>query len=59
MCERRDPRGLYRRARAGELPAFTGIDAPYDAPESPDVRLHGHAEPIEQSVQRILDALDA
>ncbi len=59
VCERRDPRGLYRRARAGELPAFTGIDAPYDAPETPDVRLHGHAEPIEQSVQRILDALDA
>jgi bifunctional enzyme CysN/CysC len=58
VCERRDPRGLYRRARAGELPAFTGIDAPYEAPESPDVRLHGHAEPIEQSVQRILDALD-
>jgi bifunctional enzyme CysN/CysC len=59
VCERRDPRGLYRRARAGELPAFTGIDAPYEAPETPDVRLHGHEEPIEQSVQRILDALDA
>jgi bifunctional enzyme CysN/CysC len=58
VCERRDPRGLYRRARAGELPAFTGIDAPYEAPEAPDVRLHGHEEPIEHSVQRILDALD-
>ena len=58
VCERRDPRGLYRRARAGELPAFTGVDAPYEAPETPDLRLHGHEEPIEQSVQRILDALD-
>ncbi|MEA2279809.1 MAG: bifunctional enzyme CysN/CysC, partial [Solirubrobacteraceae bacterium] len=59
VCERRDPRGLYRRARAGELPAFTGVGAPYEAPEHPDVRVHGHEEPIEQSVQRILDALDA
>jgi bifunctional enzyme CysN/CysC len=57
VCEQRDPRGLYRRARAGELAAFTGVSAPYEAPESPDVRVHGHDEPIGQSVRRILDAL--
>ncbi|HEV2813960.1 MAG TPA: adenylyl-sulfate kinase, partial [Solirubrobacteraceae bacterium] len=38
-CERRDPKGLYARARAGELKGFTGIDDPYEAPEDPDVRL--------------------
>ncbi len=38
-CERRDPKGLYGRARAGEIPNFTGIDSPYEAPESPELRL--------------------
>jgi len=38
-CERRDPKGLYRRARAGEITGMTGIDAPYEAPRQPDVRL--------------------
>jgi adenylyl-sulfate kinase len=36
-CERRDPKGLYRKARAGDLPAFTGIDAPYEPPETPEL----------------------
>ncbi len=57
-CERRDPHGLYARARAGELPGFTGIDAPYEPPAEPDVRLHGAEEPVERSVARILDTLD-
>lgn len=39
-CERRDPKGLYARARAGTLPGFTGVDAPYEAPETPDLVLH-------------------
>jgi bifunctional enzyme CysN/CysC len=38
-CEARDPKGLYARARAGEIRGFTGIDAPYEAPEAPDLRL--------------------
>jgi bifunctional enzyme CysN/CysC len=38
-CERRDPKGLYRKARAGELPAFTGIDHPYEAPHAPEVTI--------------------
>jgi bifunctional enzyme CysN/CysC len=58
-CERRDPRGLYARARAGQLSGFTGVDAPYEPPENPDVRLRAADEPIEQSVRRLLDALDA
>lgn len=39
VCEARDPKGLYRRARAGEIAGFSGIDAPYEAPEAPDLRL--------------------
>jgi bifunctional enzyme CysN/CysC len=39
VCEARDPKGLYARARAGEITGFTGIDAPYEAPEGPDLRL--------------------
>ncbi len=39
VCERRDPKGLYKRARAGEIRDFTGIDAPYEAPPTPEIRL--------------------
>ena len=39
VCEARDPKGLYLKARAGEITGFTGIDDPYEAPEHPDVRL--------------------
>jgi bifunctional enzyme CysN/CysC len=56
-CERRDPHGLYARARAGTLTGFTGIDAPYEAPERPDVRLHGGSEPVSRSVERVLEVL--
>ena len=39
VCESRDPKGLYSRARAGEIKNFTGLDSPYEAPENPDIRL--------------------
>jgi adenylylsulfate kinase len=39
ICEARDPKGLYKKARAGEIPNFTGLDAPYEAPEDPEVHL--------------------
>ncbi len=57
-CERRDPHGLYKRARAGRLPGFTGVDAPYEPPAEPDVRLHGASESVAQSVARIRSALE-
>jgi bifunctional enzyme CysN/CysC len=57
-CERRDPHGLYARARAGRLRGFTGVDAPYEAPVSPDVRLRGAEETVEQSVERLLAKLE-
>jgi bifunctional enzyme CysN/CysC len=50
-CARRDPKGLYARARAGELPGFTGVSAPYEAPERPDLRLTG-TEDVDAAVAR-------
>ncbi len=45
VCESRDVKGLYKRARAGEIPAFTGISSPYEAPENPEIRVNtGHGD---------------
>lgn len=54
VCEDRDVKGLYAKARAGELANFTGISAPYEAPINPDVIIQTTQEPIETSVQKIL-----
>jgi bifunctional enzyme CysN/CysC len=56
-AERRDPKGLYRKARRGELKNFTGIDAPYEAPKDPELRVATLSESAEQGVARILDYL--
>ena len=56
-CERRDPRGLYRRARSGELPEFTGVSAPYEAPEEPDIALDTASESVDACEARLLDAV--
>jgi adenylyl-sulfate kinase len=57
LCEKRDPKGLYARARAGDLTGLTGIDAPYEAPLNPDLVLRSGTEPIEASVERVNAAL--
>jgi adenylyl-sulfate kinase len=57
-CERRDPKGLYARARAGEIPDFTGIGQPYEEPEAPDLEIT-MSEPMESAVDRVLQALRA
>jgi adenylylsulfate kinase len=54
---RRDVKGLYRRALAGEIPHFTGISDPYEPPPSPDVVVHTDVEAVEQSTETILRAL--
>jgi len=59
VCERRDTKGLYARARAGQIKQFTGIDDPYEVPEAPEVVVHTSEETVEQSVQKILDRLRA
>jgi len=57
VCEQRDPKGLYRRARAGQVPLFTGIDSPYEAPERPEVMLPANEIGIDDCVARLLDYL--
>jgi adenylylsulfate kinase-like enzyme len=57
VCERRDPRGLYGRARAGEIAGFTGISAPYEAPENPTMRIDTGLQSVEQSIAQLLDAV--
>lgn len=52
-CERRDPKQLYKRARAGQIPAFTGIDSPYETPLTPALELHTDRESVEQSVAKL------
>lgn len=54
VCEKRDPKGLYRRARAGELHEFTGISAPYEPPEAPSIVLHTAASGVGECVRRLL-----
>jgi adenylylsulfate kinase len=56
-AERRDPKGLYKKARAGEIKNFTGIDDPYEAPTSPEIRLHTDRMTLEAEVSMIVDYL--
>jgi adenylylsulfate kinase len=58
-CEQRDVKGLYKKARAGEIPEFTGISAPYEAPESPELVLDTNRQSIEESVGKLVEYLDA
>jgi bifunctional enzyme CysN/CysC len=57
LAEERDVKGLYRKARAGLIPNFTGIDSPYEAPEHPDLRLDAGAESPEHLALRVLEKL--
>jgi bifunctional enzyme CysN/CysC len=58
VCESRDPKGLYRQARAGQLPAFTGIDDPYEPPLKPEVECRTDREPLEECIAKVLGAID-
>jgi bifunctional enzyme CysN/CysC len=57
LCEERDPKGLYARARAGELEGLTGVGAPYERPSAPDLVLGSHRESVEDEVERVMDLL--
>lgn len=57
VCEARDPKGLYRKARAGEIKGFTGIDDPYEAPHSPEIDLLTANQSVEASVHALIAAL--
>jgi bifunctional enzyme CysN/CysC len=54
-CERRDPRGLYARARRGEITGVTGIDDPYEPPESPELVLHPDRESVGEAAARVVE----
>ncbi|MBI3541175.1 MAG: adenylyl-sulfate kinase [Deltaproteobacteria bacterium] len=56
-CEQRDPKGLYKKARAGQIPDFTGISAPYEAPLHPELALKTGTETLEESTRRVLSLL--
>lgn len=57
VCEGRDPKGLYRKARRGEIASFTGLDDPYEPPLSPEVECRTNVESVEACARRILIAL--
>lgn len=57
VCESRDPKGLYKKVREGGIPEFTGISAPYEIPEEPELRIDTGALAIEESVAKIMQAL--
>ena len=56
-CERRDPKGLYAKARAGKLKNFTGVDSAYEPPETPDIHLRTEGLTVEREVDLVIDAL--
>jgi adenylylsulfate kinase len=57
VCESRDVKGLYKRARAGEIKNYTGIDSPYEAPENPELVVNTGDESVEGSVAKVIDFL--
>ncbi|MBL0513905.1 adenylyl-sulfate kinase [Aeromonas media] len=57
VCEERDPKGLYKKARAGEIRNFTGIDSAYEAPENPEIHLLNAGKPVAVLVDELLTAL--
>ena len=59
ICEQRDPKGLYRRARAGQVPLFTGIDSPYEVPEHAEVILRASETGVDECVARLVDYLQS
>jgi len=56
-CEKRDVKGLYKKARAGEIPFFTGINSPYEVPERPELIVNTHELTLDESVQKVLNLL--
>jgi len=58
VVEARDPKGLYKKARAGQIKGFTGLDAPYEAPENPDIHIHADTTSVSEAVNIILGRLE-
>ncbi len=58
VVEKRDPKGLYARARRGEIPHFTGVSDPYEPPRAPEITCHTHQETVEESFSKIISYLE-
>lgn len=58
ICEKRDNKGLYKKARQGFIRDFTGIDSPYEVPENPDLVVHTHKESIDESLSKIISHVE-
>ncbi len=58
-CEKRDPHGLYRKARSGEIEEFTGVSSPYEPPESPELNFDTTTVSVEECVERVLEEINA
>uniref|UniRef100_UPI00068630EE adenylyl-sulfate kinase n=1 Tax=Oceanobacter kriegii TaxID=64972 RepID=UPI00068630EE len=58
VCEGRDPKGLYQKARAGLIKDFTGIDSPYEAPDNAEIRIVNHNISVKEAAQQVIDYLD-
>ena len=57
ICESRDPKGLYKKAKRGEIPDFTGIDSPYESPYNPEIHIDNHHITAEEAAMQVLDYL--
>lgn len=57
VCEQRDPKGLYKKARAGGIQNFTGLDSPYETPESPEIHLQAGSKPVDELAQEVISYL--
>ncbi|MBW1848512.1 MAG: adenylyl-sulfate kinase [Deltaproteobacteria bacterium] len=58
VCESRDPKGIYQKAKKGDIQNFTGISAPYETPENPDITIESNIEDIHSSVKKVLQFLE-
>jgi adenylylsulfate kinase len=58
ICEKRDPKGLYKKARAGQIPEFTGISAPYEAPENPELHIAAGDRSIQECADIVVKYLE-
>ena len=56
-CEQRDVKGLYKKARAGDIPFFTGIGSPYQAPKNPELIVNTHEQTLSESVEHVINLL--
>lgn len=57
ICEQRDPKGLYKKARNGEIQEFTGISSPYEQPENPEIVVDTFREKLDEAVEKIIEYL--